>query len=206
LKSLFITIAIGVAAAALYIASPFVSAWSIREAVRNGNAGYLASAVEWSSVRETLKPSIARMALNLPDPEQDPAASKALWPRIKTYWGQSAVDRIVDIYVTPERLPQLFTLGKAYRDYASRGSNESEPEPLMERIARAWSRVKRAEFTGLTTFEIDVVDKHDASRTYLGKFKLTPAGWKLAELRVAFHAPATDAAGSAQGGQQNALQ
>ena len=73
MKSLSIKVALGVFAVTLYIASPFVSAWFIREAVRNGNSDYLARAVEWPSVRETLKPSIVRIALNLPDPEEQPA-------------------------------------------------------------------------------------------------------------------------------------
>ena len=186
MKSLFIKVALGVIVVTLYIASPFVSAWFIREAVRNGNSDYLAYAIEWPSVRETLKPSIARIALNLPDPEQNPAASNGFWQRLKTTVGQSAVDRIVDTYVTPEGLPQLFTLGKTYRNYTSSDAGEAKTTPLLERIERTWARVKRAEFTGFTTFEIDMADKHDPARIYLGKLKLTPVGWKLAELRIKF--------------------
>jgi hypothetical protein len=186
MKSLFIKIVLGVMVVTLYIASPFVSAWFIREAVRNGNSDYLASAVEWPSVRETLKPSIARIALNLPNSEQDPAASNGFWQRLKSTVGQSAVDRIVDTYVTPEGLPQLFTLGKTYRNYTSSDAGEAKTTPLLERIERTWARVKRAEFTGFTTFEIDMADKHDPARIYLGKLKLTPVGWKLAELRIKF--------------------
>lgn len=186
MKSLFIKVALGVIVVTLYIASPFVSAWFIREAVRNGNSDYLAYAIEWPSVRETLKPSIARIALNLPDPEQNPAASSGFWQRLKTTVGQSAVDRIVDTYVTPEGLPQLFTLGKTYRNYTSSDAGKSKTTPLLERIERTWARVKRAEFTGFTTFEIDMGDKHDPARIYLGKLKLTPVGWKLAEFRIKF--------------------
>ncbi|MBS0250946.1 MAG: DUF2939 domain-containing protein, partial [Proteobacteria bacterium] len=50
--------------AVTYVGSPFVTAWSIREAVRNGDSDYLAAAIEWPSVRETLKPAIAQIALN----------------------------------------------------------------------------------------------------------------------------------------------
>jgi hypothetical protein len=31
-----------------------------------------------------------------------------------------------------------------------------------------------------------MADKHDPARIYLGKLKLTPVGWKLAELRIKF--------------------
>jgi len=186
MKSISIKVALGVFAVTLYIASPFVSAWFIREAVRNGNSDYLARAIEWPSVRETLKPSIVRIALNLPDPEEQPQASTGLWQRLKTTVGQGAVDRLVDTYVTPEGLPKLFTLRKTYRDYTANDADEAKTTPLLERIERAWARVKRAEFTGFTTFEIDMADKQDPARIYLGKLKLTPLGWKLAELRIKF--------------------
>jgi hypothetical protein len=137
-------------------------------------------------VRETLKPSIVRIALNLPYPEEQPQASSGLWQRLKTTVGQGAVDRLVDTYVTPEGLPKLFTLRKTYRDYTANDADEAKTTPLLERIERAWARVKRAEFTGFTTFEIDMADKQDPARIYLGKLKLTPLGWKLAELRIKF--------------------
>jgi hypothetical protein len=186
MKSLSVAVLLTFLAAAVYIGAPFVTAWNIREAVRNGNSAYLTTAIEWPSVRETLKPSIARIALDLPNPDQTTAsASPSLWQRMKAYWGQGAVNRLVDSYVTPEGLPQLFTMHKAYRDYVS-GEDGTRQLPVIERISRAWSRVKRAEFTGLTSFEIDMADKNDPTRLYLGKLELTRVGWKLTELRVKF--------------------
>jgi hypothetical protein len=185
MKPLPIAVAFGLLIAILYIGAPFVTAWNIREAVRNNNSQYLASAIEWPSVRETLKPSITRIVLSLPDPEQRPAADQSLWQRFKAYWGQGAVNQLVDTYVTPEGLPKLFTMRKAYRDYVS-GDDGTNALPILDRIGRAWARVKRAEFTGPTTFEIDMADKNDPARLYLGKLKLTRSGWKLTELRLKF--------------------
>lgn len=190
MRPLRVVVAIGCVAVALYVGSPFVTAWNIREAVRNGNSSYLETAIDWPSVRETLKPSIARLALDLPDPEQSGAANPTLWQRFKSYWGQGAVDRLIEMYVTPEGLPKLFTMRKAYRDYVSADDATPSP-PVFERIRRAWARVKRAEFTGLTTFEIDMADKNDPTRLYLGKLQLTRTGWKLTELRLKFMNPAT---------------
>lgn len=205
MKSLLIKFSIVLLAATLYIAAPFVTAWSIREAVRSGNSDYLSSAIEWPTVRETLKPSIARIALKLPDPEQDPAASEGLWTRFKAYWGQGAVDSLVETYVTPEGLPQLFTLRKAYRDYVSGSVDEAQTTPILERIKRAWARVKRAEFTGLTTFEIDMEDKFNPTRVYLGKLELRPLGWKLTELRVKFLTTAKNTIQKFVGGEPGTL-
>jgi hypothetical protein len=186
MRPLRIAAALGCVAVALYVGSPFLTAWNIREAVRSGNSGYLETAIDWPSVRETLKPSIARIALDLPDPEQTTATpNPSLWQRFKSYWGQGAVDRLIEMYVTPEGLPKLFTMRKAYRDYVS--ADDATPSlPVLERIRRAWARVKRAEFTDLTTFEIDMADKNDPARLYLGKLQLTRTGWKLTELRLKF--------------------
>ena len=56
--------------------------------------------------------------------------------------------------------------------------------PITERIKRSWARVKRAEFTSLVNFEIDMADKHDPNRIYLGKLEFNGLGWKLHELRI----------------------
>jgi len=181
-----LVIAFVLIATAAYIASPFATAWRIREAVRNGNADYLSTAVEWPTVRETLKPSIAHIALNLPETASDTSSSAGLWTRFKAYVGQSAVDGLVERYVTPEGLPQLFTLRSKYRDLIASEADDAKTLPVMDRIARAWARVKRAEFTGATSFEIDMEDKFDPTRIYLGKLELRPTGWKLTELRIRF--------------------
>ncbi|MFT3731341.1 MAG: DUF2939 domain-containing protein [Hyphomicrobium sp.] len=193
MKRLVLLAALCILAAAAYVGSPFVTAWSIREAVRNGNSDYLASAIEWGGVRRTLKPAIAQIALNLPDPEPATAANQSLWTRFKAYWGQGMVDGLVDKYVTPEGLPQLFTLRQTYRSYVASDDDSSNKLTLGERIQRAWARVRRAEFTSLTSFEIDMEDKYDPTRLYLGKLELFPAGWKLTELRVKFLTTAKNA-------------
>lgn len=198
MKSLLLKFGLAVFAVTLYIGAPFVTAWFIREAVRTGNSTVLEYTIEWPKVRETLKPAIAQIALGLPDPDSPAAEPPGLWQRIKTYWGQGTVDSLVDRYVTPEGLPQLFTLRNAYRNYVSGEGDEAQRAPLLERISQAWSRVKRAEFTGITTFEIDMLDKHDPTRLYLGKMELTPMGWKLKELRIKFLATAARLVGDMQ--------
>lgn len=166
-----------------YLAAPFVTAWSIREAVRNGDSAYLETRIDWPSVRKTLAPAIGRITLNLPDPDAAPLTKPGLWQRFKAYWGQGAVNRAIESYVTPEGLPQLFAARKAYRKYVS-GEPDDSTIPIIDRIKRAWARVKRAEFTSMTEFEIDMVDKHDPDRMYLGKLVVDGFSWKLKELRV----------------------
>ncbi len=170
-------------AIASYIASPFAAAWSIREAVRNGDAAYLEHKIDWPAVRVTLAPTIGQLILDAPDPDQAPVTDPGLWQRFKVYMGQGAVNRAVESYVTPEGLTKLFNYRKMYRDYISGQPDESKLT-VSERMKRTWARVKRAEFTSLTTFEIDMADKHDPDRVYLAKLALEGINWKVKELRI----------------------
>lgn len=172
-----------VSLAAAYTASPFYTAWSIREAVRSGNAAYLQTAIDWPSVRETLKPSLPLLVASAPDSQLTPSEKPGLWQRFKDNFARSAMGRAMDNYLTPEGLPRLFEMRKMYRDYIS-GEPEENKLATGERLKRAWSRVKRAEFTSLTTFEVDMADKWDETRIYCGKMEFTGFGWQLKELRV----------------------
>jgi hypothetical protein len=170
----------------LYAASPFVTAWLIREAIRNDHPAFLSYAVDWPSVRATLKPSLAQLLLAHAGSDEASRDDAGLWQRLKEQWGANAIDQLVDMYVTPEGLPKLFRLGRTYRHYSGRDAADTAQPTLGERIRQGWARIHRAEFTGPATFEIDVADKHDPNRIYLGKLKLTPLGWKLTELRIQF--------------------
>ena len=185
MKRLLFKAAIVFLAITAYIGAPFATAWSIREAVRNGDSAYLERAIDWPGIRETLKPTLARLAFDMPDPETQSNVKPGLWQRFKAYWGEGAMNRAIDGYITPEGLPKLFSLRKAYRDYTG-AEDEAKTLPVTERMKRFWSRMKRAEFTSLTTFEVDMADKHDPNRIYLGKLELTGMGWILRELRIKY--------------------
>lgn len=180
---LFLTIA--VLAAATYVAMPFVSAWNIREAIRHGDTTYLAGKIEWPTFKESLKPSLSRLALDMPlEPDTAPAQKPSLWQRFKQRWGRGLVDRAVDGYITPEGLGRLFSLRKTYRQTVSTTSDTEEGQSRVERFKAFWARVKRAEFATPTRFELDVVDKNDPTRMFAGVLELRRLDWKLTELRI----------------------
>lgn len=181
MKYLLLKVMLACALCATYVASPFVTAWQIREAVRNGDSRYLENAIEWDSLRASLKPSLSQLALNLPQGATTTPVKPTLWQRIKAYWGRSAVDTAVDSYLTPEGLPKLFALRASYRTLS--GAADDRAQPVLERVKRAWARVKRAEFTSWSTFELDMIDKHDETRLIMAKLHLTSVGWKLREVR-----------------------
>lgn len=173
-----------------YIAFPFYTAWSIREAIQAGRADYLETKIEWEGVRASLRESLTRIALDTPeDPAGSPTAASPLspnkpgfWQRVKNSLGQRAVDNIVDNYVTPEGLPQLFGARQLYRNHI--GGDPNAGLSWRERVAGFWSRLKRAEFKDPATFEIEMADRNDPTRHYVGLLRLRGLEWKLTELRV----------------------
>lgn len=186
MKKLLLSIVALAFAATAYVAAPFVTAWSIREAIRDGNAGYLEAKIEWDTVRESLRRSLTAAAFPAPETGAAPKEKPGLWQRIKARMGRSAVDNLVASYVTPEGLPQLFTYRKLYRDHVSGEGDPAKALPWHKRLAAFWARVKRAEFVTPTEFRIEMVDRYDASRHYIGLLKLRGMEWKLAQLEVRF--------------------
>jgi hypothetical protein len=169
--------------AAAYIASPFVAAWTIREAIRTGDSDYLAAKLEWPTVRETLRASLTEYAIGPAAPGAE-APKPGLWQRIKNGLSRRAVDNMVESYVTPEGLPQLFGVRQFYRENVSGDAAAVAALPWHERVRGFWSRIKRAEFHSPTEFEIEMADRNDPTRHYVGLLRLRGAQWKLTELRL----------------------
>lgn len=168
------------AAIMLYLISPFATAWSIREAVRNGDSVYLQTAIDWPAIRETLKPSLAQLTLGGDEAGADGAVAKpGMWQRFKSFVSNKAVDNAV----TPEGLPRLFSARRAYRTYISDYHDDAHL-PMLTRMRNAMSRVKRAEFKSLTHVEVDMVDKIEPSRMIHATLGLTQSGWVLKGLRL----------------------
>ncbi len=194
MRKLLLMTAITLVAAVAYATAPFLTAWNIREAIKDGDAAYLADKIEWNRVKETLKVSLAAAALDLPASEfaaggaeaREPAppAKKSLWQRFKTYLGKNAVDRMVENYANAEGLPKLFAYRQTYRGAVGHVEEPKTLANLPGRVQRAWSRVRRAVFTSPTRFEMEMADKHDPSRSFAGVLELTGFQWKLVSLHV----------------------
>lgn len=183
--------------ATLYLAAPLLTAWNIREAMKSGDAAYLADKIEWSRVKETLKASLADAALELPAESAatgDGAAGEAgattraappsLWQRFKAYVGKGAVDRMVETYANAEGLPKLFAYRQTYRNAVGHVEEPKTLANLPQRIRSTWSRVRRAEFTSPTRFEMEMTDKHAPGRSFAGALELQGLQWKLVSLHV----------------------
>lgn len=167
-----------------YVASPFLTAFMISEAVKAGDSDYLERKIEWPAVRQSLRESLTPMAVATAQQGTAPSAKPGLWARIKASFGRSAVNQFVDRYVTPKGLPTVFNYGTTYRKL--RGDDEP-PRTLAnlgERMRKAWGRTKRAEFLSPTLVEIEMRSRTAPDRHYVSRLELQNFEWRLISLRV----------------------
>jgi Protein of unknown function (DUF2939) len=171
--------------AAAYIAVPFWTAWTIREAIKANDSVYLTDKIVWPSVRTTLKESLQTYSLTGGGSqiEQDASAAQpSMWQRIRSYVGRGAVDRFVETTVTPTGMGALLNMRKAYE--TNLVGVPAEKPPVWERMRRVWSKVTRAEFKSFDRFEMDMIDKNEPSRTISAVLERKGFEWLMTELRV----------------------
>ncbi len=172
---------------AMYVVSPIWAAWSLREAVRRGDVSTIEHRVEWDSVRQSLKSSLAQHAQLLPHAEAAGAEIRpTLWQRVKSAFGATMLDRFVESYVTPEGLPRLFGYQQMLRDASLTATSTEDMDKLAwtERFAAFYQRVKRAEFQSLTRVEFEITDRNTADRRYIAAMELVDLRWKLTSLQI----------------------
>lgn len=170
---------------AAYVASPFVSALTLRDAIKRGDTATIESRVAWPSVRQTLRTSLAKQANLMPlVTEAGAAVTPTLWQRVKGAFGASMLDRFIESYVTPEGLPKLMDYRRAWQKNVSSVAPDDEPASRLERFRQFWARIHRAEFQSLTRVEIEVGDRAMPDRRYVSVLELDGLGWKLTGLSV----------------------
>jgi hypothetical protein len=173
--------------AGAYIALPFWTAWTIREAIKSNDSAYLQDKIVWTSVRATLKDSLQSYALaghaGL-DASIDQPAKPSMWQRMKSYVGKGAVDRFVETTVTPTGMGALLGARKAYETNLAAAPDPALRPPIWERMRRVWSKVTRAEFKSFDRFEMDMIDKTAPERTIACVLERRGLQWLMTELRV----------------------
>jgi hypothetical protein len=180
---------------AIYAASPFATAWTLKEAIKSGNVPVIDTLIEWDSVRVTLKQSMTALALDRPMDFQVPpetslaqssnAPKAGLWQRVKGYFGTAAVERMINRYANAQGLPTLFSYGQAYKRYVT--GVEEPPKTLANlpsRMREFLTRIRHVAFVTPGAFEIEMADKTDPSRRFTGLFEFREMRWKLTRLYV----------------------
>ncbi len=170
-----------------YLASPLVTAWSIKEAIESGDSAYLKHRVDWGPVKASLKASLGEMTLG-PQPASSASGAEVkkpgLWQRLKAGYTRYAVNGLVERYATPTGLPTLFSYGRTVRHDIIGRTDPEKGMTFPEKIVSNWARVERAEFLSPTRFAMEMRDKYDSSRIYQGVLVFEGLGWKLVDLRV----------------------
>ena len=169
--------------AGAYVAVPFWTAWTIREAIKGNDSTYLQNKIEWMTVRSSLKESLGKFALDPSGNMKELPDKPSIWQKIKGYVGQGALDRFIETTITPTGLNGLFAMRKAYQQTAGTDDPAKRP-PIWERMRRVWSHVTRAEFARADRFEMDMIDKYSPERTINCVLELRGFEWKMIELRV----------------------
>lgn len=168
---------------ASYVAAPFVTAWSIREAVKSGDSAYLARKIDFAAVRQTLTPSLARYAFDMPNPDDpSPAEKPGIWKRVKAYWGGAAINHFTEKYITADGLPQIFQLRQTYRE--TTGAANAPKPPLFDRLKAFYDRIVRAEFKSVSTVEIEMRDQFNETRHHVALLELRGLEWTLVSVAI----------------------
>lgn len=186
LRFLVLTTIAVLAIGTAYVASPFVSAWSLREAIKRGDTAAIDAKVAWPTVRQTLRQSLAGEAKLLPMANAAGADVRpTLWQRVKGALGATMLDRFIDTYVTAEGLPKLLDYKRMWNETAGTAAvAEVEPASRLERLQQFWARIHRAEFQSLTKVELEIADRKIPDRRFVSVMELDGLSWKLTGLRV----------------------
>ena len=185
---IFVALVIG------YWAWPLHAALQIREAMISGDTATLSRRIEWDSVRASLKASmspetVARL-------EADPNAPQpSLWQRIKSTVAPRMAVSVIDRYVTPENLPVLLGYRRIWRGTIQPALGYEAPPTVMagtlfagsviDRFASFWKRLRRAVIHSPSKVVLEVEDKYNPGRSYIGTLELRGLDWKLTELTIA---------------------
>jgi hypothetical protein len=176
-----------------YLASPFLTAYRIREAIRSGDTATLTSMVEWPAVRRSLKQSLATEPASGGDGATSSGLKPSLWQRIRMAAATRVTDTLIDHYLTPDRLPAFFAYLQSWRA-TQRPTLAAPPMALagtrledskLDHLVGFLRRVKRAAFLSLSRVEIEIADRSSPRRSYVGTLEWQGYGWKLVGIRIA---------------------
>lgn len=181
--------------AGAYAATPLITAWEIRQAVRSGDVATLERKVDWAAVRRSLKASSGETrAVMVEFSEAASVPKPGLWQRIKTAALPYVTDPLIDRYVTAEGAPQMYAWRQTWRQKLRPTLGMAEPESVLagtrladtglDRVLSLAKRVERAAFTRPGRIEVDLRDRYKPERRWRGVLELQGWSWRLIEVHV----------------------
>lgn len=172
-----------VALLVIYLLSPYYAFWRFTVALRTGNSAEIAEAVDFVSLRKSLRTQINAQIASLRP--QNPKRQKT-FDTLSAAFGGQVVDSLLDAYLTPEglaaflanpKLPSQQTAPPAPPEGAPPPDPNAAPLIAPERSGpvapRAdWSKVRYAFFSGPRDFLVD----YEGTKL---RFHFTGLHWRL---------------------------
>lgn len=194
MRKLAIAIAL-LAGAVVYVASPLLAAWEVREALKAGNTATLEKRVDWPSVRASLRQSFGETQQVITELTDAAGVPKpGFWQRVVAATVPMLSGTVIDNYVTPQAAPQLYAWRQTWRETVRPSIGLAEPKMVLagtllegtavDKVLTLLKRVDRAIYTGPTRIELEIRDRYVETRQYRAVMELQGLTWKLTEVHV----------------------
>ena len=161
--------------------SPFGAAYLLNRAIRNGDAATMNALVVWPEVKDSLRRSILQRldekALVRPD---NPGWLEEAKYSITDAVGPLLVDYMLDQRVSPEG----FTAYMGPHSTKAEAARAAGLDPDAMPSANVLKRIRRANFTDLTHFQIEIVDRWDDGKVFLATLELQGFMWRLSNVEM----------------------
>ena len=171
-----------------YLAAPFWTAYQIREAMKNADVATLEAKVDWPSVRQSLRQSLASNADLLPaslETEKPNGPFHAtILKRLRNKVGNTLLDHFVNRYVTAEGLPQLYRLQNNLQRRTQK-STSIAPDLEEQGNSSLYERLRHVSFTSLNSVELGVASRAMEDRYIVLTLERFGLEWKLTRITVA---------------------
>lgn len=159
----------------LYVLSPYYAFWRFTSALRAGDRNELATTVDFTSLRKSLKQQL-RSKIAPPSSATKEPKKDGLFAGLSAEFGPRLIDTLVDAYITPEGLAAFLANPKVPTDLGAAAAATTAPPadaadaapaptgPAAETVPSTepgfrsidWSSVRYAFFTGPRDFAVDV--------------------------------------------------
>lgn len=172
LRSYAFWIATCVVLVLVYMATPFIAAAHLAQAVRDRDTPEILSRIDKGSLGRSLTRQVLRAYLTIHGKDQ---AASPFTQQIAAGLAANALYPVLNQMTTPEALSELLERGWPVDD----GRPKTSAKLGIESISDAFGQIDRATFTGLTHFRMNVDVDGDPLRRLGWRFRISGMRWKL---------------------------
>ena len=166
---------------ALYTLSPLVTAYALNNAIKSGDDATMNVLVDWPAVKQSLRVSILQRL----DEQTLLRPGHPGWLQSVKYTIADAVGPLMVDHVLGQRVsPEGFTAYMGPHSPKAEAARAAGIDPDTMPSADVTKRIRRANFTDLTHFQIEIVDRWDAGKVLLATLELRGLLWRLSNVEM----------------------